>query len=58
VPRRDLPQTLATLLTLLAGRPSAVPAHAQALTRNGTNGAVGAAVHGPLVLSGVEDTHA
>jgi acetyl-CoA carboxylase carboxyl transferase subunit beta len=50
VPRRDLPQTLATLLTLLAGRPADVPVHALAPARNGTNGA--------LVLSGVEDLHA
>ena len=50
VPRRDLPQTLATLLTLLAGRPAAVPTHAPAPARNGTDGA--------LALSGVGDSYA
>lgn len=46
IPRRDLPQTLATLLTLLAGRPADVPTHAPSPGRNGTNGA--------LVVSGME----
>lgn len=50
VARRDLPQTLATLLSLLAGRPADVPTHAPVPARNGTNGT--------LILSGVEDTHA
>ena len=49
VARRDLPQTLATLLTLLSGRCADVPTHAPSPGRNGTNGT--------LVLSGVEDAH-
>lgn len=53
VARRDLPQTLATLLTLLAGRPALTPVHAPAPARNGTNGLV----TGLLVLSGAEDSH-
>ena len=49
VVRRDLPQTLATLLSLLTGRPADVPLHASASGLNGTNGT--------LAISGLEATH-
>ena len=49
VPRRDLPQTLATLLGLLSGRPAPVPVHAPPAGANGLNGAA--------VLSGVGESH-
>ena len=52
IARRDLPQTLASLLTMLAGRPAAVPVYAPTPDRNGANG-----VPGSLVLSGAEDPH-
>ena len=55
VARRDLPQTLATLLTLLAGRPAPAPAAAPAPERNGH--AVPGGTYGGLVLSGAEDAH-
>ena len=58
VARRDLPQTLATLLTLLAGRPSDVPVHPPMPGLNGSNGAINNSTNGPLVLSGAEDFHA
>ena len=58
VARRDLPQTLATLLTLLACRPSDVPVYPPMPSLNGSNGAINNSTNGPLVLSGAEDSHA
>ncbi len=53
VARRDLPQTLATLLSLLTGRPADVPLHAS----SGLNGSNGTLTISGLGNSGLEATH-
>lgn len=50
LPRREIPETLATLLALLSGRPADVPLHAA-----GANGANGS--NGALTISGLEAVH-
>jgi acetyl-CoA carboxylase carboxyl transferase subunit beta len=49
VARRDLPTTLASLLTLLSGRPAVVPIQSPFYSSDGS--------HGALTLAGVEEAH-
>jgi len=50
VPRRDLPQTLATLLTLLTGKVTHTTVPALSISRSGSG-------HGELALAGLEGAH-